>query len=459
MTNIKNIITHSFFGKLLVFAVSLIVADRLAVNAYADLLFINLIVGILNVLNVGGYEYLYVQQREVSLTQLDRLISLRIIHTIVITATAYILLIFIHKSYGSLKPWMLVAPLILVAKLLGRRNETYATRELDYAILSRASMINSVAVAVTQCILVFNGFGSILFAISYVIGPLVSGMYNFLMIKVPENFRFSVVFPNRYERNFNISFFLNNAGSFAFKQMDKVLVSMFLPISTVGFYQFSWQIGEIPWKFGLSPFSSYILAKLPRILQKPRNVMGFFHVISRLVNYLLVPASGIFYLLLPDIMFRLYGDKWIEALVGMRVVVLGIIFRMILYPSNGIPTSLGMPYIKSQVTVVGSLIGVALIYFQNVLFDRNLMNYISLVVFVYSIMDFVVFLRAMKKVSVTPCQWLRLRFVGLCQLLYLPIVTQWEINIALSVVPILLVILLGIYLYREDVMSMVKKSG
>ena len=156
---------------------------------------------------------------------------------------------------------------------------------------------------------------------------------------------------------------------FFITQGDDIFVARFLGITALAFYQLAFRIANIPTTeiahvFSMVTFPAYskIQDNLPRLQESYLRVL-------QLVAFLSFPISGFILVLAPEFTTIFLGEKWLDIVPTMQVLVVAGMVRSIAHTAAPIFIAVGKPQIDTKLSIVRLLIIAIIIYPLSVKFN------------------------------------------------------------------------------------------
>lgn len=149
--------------------------------------------------------------------------------------------------------------------------------------------------------------------------------------------------------------------TFLVSQGDNLTIGRMLDTSSLGFYQLAFSLATLP-AVEIARSLNNVLFPLYARIQNDRKLLNMtFIKISRLVFALIIPASLGLVVLGKEIIFFLYGERWVSMAVILYVVVAYAFFKAFDYMINPLFTGIGKPKITTIVSFVQALVMFSLI--------------------------------------------------------------------------------------------------
>ncbi len=367
----KYIFISNIFSKFVLVISSVLLARILDVEDFGYLLTLNIIFGFIKLFSISGYEFYFIQNRDhegkEELQLLRQVFNLRILQsTLLFLITNGVALYFFLWNDPMIGQLLSITSFLFLIGLLAKPEETFLSKSLDYKTISIAGFSQSLAGSISKVIFALLGAGALAFSFGTVIGNLIFNV----IIKIKHNlgllkntFFKSSIEPYSKIRRFGFHLFLNTSGGFFTKQVDKLFVATFFDRSTQGVYQFANNYAGYPFNALIAPQNSMVLSLMAKNREDTTYLLNLFHHYGRIAALVLCPFILYVYIFAHDLILFIFGTKWQEAVVLFRVFIIYYFIKIILYPTNGILTSLGRPDLKAKITIFSFLISLPILAF------------------------------------------------------------------------------------------------
>ena len=367
----KYILVSNLCSKLFLLISNIILARILDVEDFGYLLTLNIVFGFLNLFSISGYEFYFIQNKkysgETELNLLRQVFNLRILQSVMLFIITNLLAGYCYYYYDYILGQLLfITSFIFLVSLIAKPEEAFLTKNLDYKVISISRFIRDFSNGITQIIFALLGAGALSFSLGNVIGNL---SYN-LNIKLKENidlfsktnFRVKTESYSKI-RIFGFHLFLNTAGSYFTKQVDKIFVATFFDKSGQGNYQFGHNQAGYSFNAFISPQNNMVLSLMTNHKDNVSYLMKLFNSYGFVVGNLLLPFIILLYIIADEIIPMIFGVKWIDAILYFRIFTIYYVIKILFYPGNGILTSIGRPDIKARITVSSFIISLPILIY------------------------------------------------------------------------------------------------
>lgn len=421
----KSLIGSNLASKVAVLIGSVALARILFPEDYGYLVIANLFDGVFNLFSISGFETFYIQQRNLSEQEDNRILGicywLRIRQSLVLFIVQLVLGVgLILWSQDIVGCMLIILSINHLLNVPSKPVEAKLSKMLDFKPIAKANFVRDLSGVFIKVGFALLGFGPL----SFVIGQVVSLLPRTIMLMkaLPLKVQILRKSPEQKEvERFARMVFLNTAGAYMTVQADAAIVASFYPKDLLGFYHFSKRQASLPFQMILTPIGSMILSYVNKFKNEPSKLYAKFEATGFLIIAFVLPFMIYVIIDIHDIVDFVFGKKWAESADMVQLFLLYYIFQFITYPSGYLPTALGKPSIKAKVSFIsfGVQAIVLLILAVN---GAELLYYALVFVIFYSIKDMIVGVIGFKILSGEKSFWLFiLERIKICSLLILPI--------------------------------------
>lgn len=157
---------------------------------------------------------------------------------------------------------------------------------------------------------------------------------------------------------------LSNFANYLASMGDYFIVGRWLGASPLGIYQQAFNVMLLPARYLGDVLNRVLFASASQVQDKAASLARGYRRSMSIINLALMPVSVVMFVLAPEIILTLFGSQWQEAILPLRILLIGVAFRTTSRISDAFVHALGAvyrsaarKYIYAVVVVVGSLIG------------------------------------------------------------------------------------------------------
>ncbi|MEM9918092.1 MAG: oligosaccharide flippase family protein [Bacteroidota bacterium] len=446
----KYILLSSLFSKMVLLVSSIVLARILKVEDFGYLLTLNIIFSFINLFSISGYEFYFIQNRSHEgadeLKLLRQVFNLRVLQsTLLFLATNAIgLYIFIYSD-KMLAVLLFITSFLFLIGLISKPEETFLSKALDYRTISLSGFARDLTGSISKIAFALLGAGPLTFSLGNVIGNLsfssiIKFRHNLKLLQKTE-IRDSV---DAYStiRKFGFHLFLNTAGGFFTKQVDKIFIASYFSKTEQGIYQFSNNYAGYAFNALIAPQSSMVLSLMAKNKDNQNYLLRLFKHYGIISGLVIAPLVIWVFTMASEIIPLVFGDKWIGAINLFRVFIIYYFIKILLYPTNGILTSFGRPDLKAKVTLYSFAVIVPILGFISYA-EFDIIYYGLVFITIASLSDAVCMVLGFRFMGTSVVQFLKERIRIILPFLLLIPLFLWIQQMDLSYLTVLILSFVG----------------
>lgn len=359
VNGVKWQVAASFISKIISFGTTIVLARILGPANYGLFALAFVIIGSFGLFKSLGIESALIQRKngieKAANTAFFIIPTLGIFLYLLLYASAPFIASFLNNK--ELISVLRVLGIIFVLWSLSRVPLSLLEKEMRFAKISISEIIGTILFSVTAIALAKLHFG--VWCLIY--GQLINTITFTILLWTFCSWRPKFEFDRKVAfemSNFGIFIFLTGMIWFLKMNLDNVLVGKFLGTEKLGLYAIAFNISN----FGSDYFSNKVYrvtypayAKLQE--NKENLKAAFLNVFSHICFFVFPLGLGIF-LLGDDFIKIAYGDKWLEAIMSLRILTCCGVFNAIITSNDAILLAVG----KSKVNFFVYLIQVVMFF-------------------------------------------------------------------------------------------------
>jgi O-antigen/teichoic acid export membrane protein len=393
---IKTIGLNFFFsilGKLSIFLSTIYLARVLDPSEYG-LLAIGLIFeAFLNLFNFGGIETFFLKEAFSNETHERKVLGvvfwMRIKQSLLLFIFAFITGVLVYLEFNSrIGIYLMISSISFVVSIFGRPNEIVLSKKLKFKPINIANFSKDLLSSCFRILAALLGFGFI----SFVLGSLLGNLGKSIYLTIINNNYFNIKKDLEIQKqvfSFSKGVFANNFATFVMQNVDRIIMSVFLPINSLGIFQFSRTQSQLVNNILLGSQSSFALSFLSKSMNEGKLANKDF--LSSFYPYIawfsLFVYVTIFYFIDP-LFVPIFGENWTEALIIVKIILGYYFIQFFFFPFSSLLTITGFPSRKATIYISFSvfyLIYILIISF----FELDILYYAIGFCITYSIVEFI----------------------------------------------------------------------
>ena len=361
---------YLFFGgiasKTVTFFGAIATARILSPEDYGYNLSITIVAGFLGILSFNGFETYFVQKRDIQPSEEKKILGnvffLRIIQNLILFGLHLILATYLHRGDPVLGNMLYITSLVHLFGIIGKPSEAVLAKEFNFKPVVKSNLLRDILGVATRLSCALAGLGAYSFAIALVVGNMIRQVFLFVSNKTKARIQaeMKIVKPIF---SFGGAVILGSLGNFVKTYSDKVILASFYPKAQVGLFDFARVQSDVVNTYLLYPQNGLVLSYLSKHKSSKEKIDNLFDSIGVVVSFVFFPIFMAFYFCMDFLVPFVFGEEWTQAIPFFKVFIIYGAHVSIVYPSQGILTSLGKPQIKTKITIGFTLISILALCF------------------------------------------------------------------------------------------------
>lgn len=331
MENLKSQGTKAFLwdfsGKIATqgmgFIISIFLARLLEPSDFGLIAIVMVIVGIASVFTDVGLGGALIQRRRLLSVHYSSVFYFNIFSGLMLTVITYFSAGWIGAFYNNDKLILLtqVMSLSFVINAFSSVHTTKLRKELNYAVLTKASFISSLASGGIGVYLAFHGAG----VWSLVTQMLSMGVVYNIIIWTATKWRPSLGFSWKALNklwDFGFRMFLSAIIASTFERLDFLIIGKVFSPVTLGYFQRAKSLNNLVIQYSsgslmtiLFPILSTVQTDLPRFQNIVIKMTG-------IINFIVFLLLGCLYLISEELIVLLFSEKWLPSVEIFKILIL-----------------------------------------------------------------------------------------------------------------------------------------
>ncbi|MBL1416166.1 MAG: lipopolysaccharide biosynthesis protein [Moritella sp.] len=363
-------IRHSLIGKYSLYLLQItslsILARLFTPEDFGTLAALQVLILFFQLLATSGLAPAIIHQENISVNQRDGIFTATLIIGISLT------LLFIYLT-PLLANWLKLTNVNLLTYVLALNVFFSALamlplaslqKDTKFIIIGKAEILAEIMALMVCILLYFLGLGVVALAIKLLVTPV--GRFVFY-------YRFSVqteigqakfgtqiasILPLLAMAKFQLGF---NILNFFSRNLDTLLVAKYFGVSTVGFYEKTYQIMRYPLQLFTFAINPALQPVLTRYKHQPNIIFSaYYQLIYKLAVLGMLTANIIFWYA-DDIIFILFGSQWLAVSELLKILALSIPVQMVLSSTGGVYQAMGATKEMFYCGIFSSIVNVSAI--------------------------------------------------------------------------------------------------
>ncbi|SGZ05352.1 lipopolysaccharide biosynthesis protein [Moritella viscosa] len=239
-------------------------------------------------------------------------------------------------------------------------------KDTQFIIIGKAEIFAEFIALMVCILLYFMGLGVVALAIKILVTPVGRFIFYHRFSKNTEigkakiGIKISSIFPLFAIAKFQLGF---NILNFFSRNLDTLLVAKFFGVTTVGFYEKTYQVMRYPlqlFTFAITPALQPVLTKYK---SQPDIVFTAYYRLAYKLAVLGILTATIMFWYADDIIFILFGSQWFAVSELLKILALSIPVQMVLSSTGGLYQAMGATKQMFYCGIFSSVVNVSAIIF------------------------------------------------------------------------------------------------
>ena len=363
-------IRHSLIGKYSLYLLQIISLSILArlftPEDFGTLAALQVLILFFQLLATSGLAPAIIHQETISVNQRDGIFTATLIIGISLT------LLFIYLT-PVLANWLQLTNVNLLTYVLALNVFFSALamlplaslqKDTKFIIIGKAEILAEIMALMACILLYFLGLGVVALAIKLLVTPVGRFVFYYRFSAQTEigqaKFGTQIVsiLPLLAMAKFQLGF---NILNFFSRNLDTLLVAKYFGVSTVGFYEKTYQIMRYPLQLFTFAINPALQPVLTRYKHQPNIIFSaYYQLIYKLAVLGILTASIIFWYA-DDIIFILFGSQWLAVSELLKILALSIPVQMVLSSTGGVYQAMGATKEMFYCGIFSSIVNVSAI--------------------------------------------------------------------------------------------------
>jgi len=311
-----------WLSQVLAWTATIVIARKLSAEDYGIAGTAGVLVGLLSLITDAGIGRALVLQRERRELLVSQAHSASMLVGLVTSAMMILASIPVARFYGEPRVAPVVCVLSLVLLLSGMNTVPLAMlqQRLDYRKLAAIDFLKAIVQASTVLVGAVFGLRYWSLPLGLIAGQLAAVALTRRFVAVAlERPRFSDLRPLLgYSRHLVVG----SVAWFAYSNADFAVVGRVAGLSALGFYQFAWNVAQLPGEKLGNVLQSVVGPFFGSIGDDAEKLRHYFLVFSELLVSIMLPVLCGFALVCPIAVPLIFGAKWAQSVPIVQILVL-----------------------------------------------------------------------------------------------------------------------------------------
>jgi O-antigen/teichoic acid export membrane protein len=235
------------------------------------------------------------------------------------------------------------------------------SKELDFkkkVVYEQITAISTIIITVVLAFMLRNVWALVL---GHIAGAIIGTSLSFWVHPFRPKFKFKIDIAKELF-HFGKHVFLSGALIFLITQGDDALIGKVLGLSALGLYYLAYKVSNLPATAISHVISSVSFPAYAKVQDDPARLKKGYLRILNLTLLLSIPIAAIIFILAPELISILYGEKWLPIIPALQILCLFGITRAINSTFGAIFQASGNPKYLSKTAAIQLISLIIIIY-------------------------------------------------------------------------------------------------
>ena len=192
---------------------------------------------------------------------------------------------------------------------------------------------------------------------------------------------------------------------------DKIILSSFYAKTQIGLFDFAKSQAESVNLFFLYTQIGIVTSYLSKHIRNTERLKVIFSSMGILFNSIIIPIMFYVFFTADWLLPLVLGTKWAGSIVFLKIFQIQAILKLILYPSDGILSPLGLPQLKAEIIIFFTIFSVPVLAYMAYI-QLSLLSFAIVFVFVNVLSDVVLCFIGVNKIDISFFMFLKSKLNG-----------------------------------------------
>ncbi len=365
-------ILHSLIGKYSLYVLQItslaILARLFTPNDFGTLAALQVLILFFQLLATSGLGPAIIHRETISDEERDGIFSA----TLIIGLMLSLLFIYITPALASWLALMNVNLLTYVLALsvffsaISMLPLASLQKDTQFIIIGKAEIFAELIALIICIILYFMELGVVALAIKILVTPIGRFIFYHRFSKHTEigkakiGIKISSIIPLLAIAKFQLGF---NILNFFSRNLDTLLVAKYFGVTTVGFYEKTYQVMRYPLQLFTFAITPALQPVLTRYKSQPELIFTAYYQLAYKLALMGIFTATIMFWYADDIIFILFGSQWFPVSELLKILALSIPVQMVLSSTGGLYQAMGATKQMFYCGIFSSFVNVSAIIF------------------------------------------------------------------------------------------------
>lgn len=315
------------------FIISVFLARLLDPKDFGLIGMVTVFISMAQSLSYFGFGEAIIQKKESTHEQISTMFYINLLAGVALGSLLFFFAPFIARFYEqpALADMSRVLSLSFILISLNLIQKSQLSRELKLAFITKTNIYSSLISGIVGIVLAFNGFG----VWSLVYKTLLGHLLQTIFIWKFSSWRPLLVFNLRSiseHWNYGYKMYLSGIIYTVSNQLDVLVIGKLLGARELGFFYRAKSFNQLIIRYSSESLTRVLLPLFSKIQDNREQISDIAQKSMHSLNYLTFAIMGFFFLTAEDLIYLLFGEKWLPAVYLFQIMI----FYAYAYPVTAI---------------------------------------------------------------------------------------------------------------------------
>lgn len=346
-------------NKIISLFVFVVLARLLDPVEFGLIAFARLFIEYLENLTGQGLDTTIIQKQQLVDADISTAFWINIFLSIIFSLLLFTLSPYISSYFSETELTSVLRALIIsiVLSAMSRVQIALLIREKKFKSLSLRGLAMSVSGGLVGIILAVKGFGVWSLVFQQIVSNCVAVLILWGVSSWRPNFIFSISSMKEMYK-YSSRVIVNTQVSYISYRIDEALISLLLGISELGYYSVAKKLLVTLSDLFYSVLSKVLLSVLSRLQENKKEIIKNISMVTTIISAVSFPILLISSLSNKNIIYIIFGDKWLSAAPVLSVFMIAGLFLLTPNVAQPLFNSIGRPGISLKINIIRAILSI-----------------------------------------------------------------------------------------------------
>ncbi|MFW5891560.1 MAG: MOP flippase family protein [bacterium] len=305
------------------FVITAILARLLSPQAFGTMGMIQIVIGLVTMLNEFGLSSAIIQDNELDSLKISSLFYVNIIIGILMTIITFFASSLIASFFNEpqLKEMVQLISVVFIIISAGFIQRSLMRKNMQFKKLFNADIISIILYGVISITLAYNGFG----VYSLIIGYLAKSLFKAILYHVFNPWYPGLEFDfNKIKDslNFGANVFGASVVNYVKRNFDYLIIGRILGAEALGYYTLAYKLMLVPVRKIGGVINNTFFPSFSQIKNQPLKIKKYYLKVLSMIALITFPMMAGLFIVAPEFINLVYGSDWSQAIIVIQILTI-----------------------------------------------------------------------------------------------------------------------------------------